>query len=114
MKAFLTLDDIPPETFEPRVRSALAWVIDQYQVSTDQRNGIANDPNRPDDPETIVRLLGQVITVTGECQVHAAWSNSIKHICGHLSGASLGARNFLSASVEGKDKRKSGRELRRA
>ena len=39
---------------------------DQYQVSTDKRNGITNDPNRPDDPEYIVRLLGQVITVSLE------------------------------------------------
>jgi predicted helicase len=39
-------------------------VIDQYQVSTDKRSGITSDPNRPDDPEYIVRLLGQVITVS--------------------------------------------------
>jgi predicted helicase len=45
---------------------ALEWVIDQYQVSTDKRSGITNDPNRPDDPEYIVRLLGQVITVSLE------------------------------------------------
>jgi predicted helicase len=33
---FLTLDGIPPETFAYRLgnRSALEWVIDQYQVST--------------------------------------------------------------------------------
>jgi hypothetical protein len=57
---FLTLDGIPPETFEYRLgnRSALEWVIDQYQVSTDKRSGITNDPNRPDDLEYIVRLLG--------------------------------------------------------
>jgi predicted helicase len=65
---FLTLDGIPPETFEYRLgnRSALEWVIDQYQVSTDKRSGITNDPNRPDDPEYIVRLIGQVITVSLE------------------------------------------------
>ena len=45
---------------------ALEWVIDQYQVSTDKRSGITNDPNRPDDPEYIVRLLGQVVTVSLE------------------------------------------------
>jgi predicted helicase len=67
-KDFLTLDGIPPETFEYRLgnRSALEWVIDQYQVSTDKRSGITNDPNRPDDPEYIVRLLGQIITVSLE------------------------------------------------
>ena len=62
----LTLDGIPPVTFEYRLgnRSALEWVIDQYQMSTDKRGGITKDPNRPDDPEHIVRLLGQVITVS--------------------------------------------------
>jgi predicted helicase len=35
-------------------------------VSTDKRSGITNDPNRPDDPEYIVRLLAQVITVSLE------------------------------------------------
>ena len=47
---------------------ALEWVIDQYQVITDKRSGITNDPNRPDDPEYIVRLLGQVVTVSLETQ----------------------------------------------
>jgi predicted helicase len=65
---FLTLEGIPPETYEYRLgnRSALEWVIDQYQVSTDKRSGITNDPNRPDDPQYIVRLIGQVITVSLE------------------------------------------------
>jgi len=65
---FLMLDGIPPQTFEDRLgnRSALEWVIDQYQVSTDKRSGITNDPNRPEDPEYIVRLLGQVITLSLE------------------------------------------------
>ena len=65
---FLTLRGVPPETYEYRLgnRSALEWVIDQYQVSTDKRSGITNDPNRADDPEYIVRLIGQVITVSLE------------------------------------------------
>ena len=65
---FLTLSAIPPEVFEYRLgnRSALDWVIDQYQVSTDKRSGITNDPNRSDDPQYIVRLIGQVITVSLE------------------------------------------------
>ena len=56
---------IPPETFEYRLgnRSALDWVIDQYQVKTDKRSGIVNDPNRSDDCQYIVRLIGKVITV---------------------------------------------------
>jgi hypothetical protein len=65
---FLTLRAIPMETYEYRLgnRSALEWVVDQYQVSTDKRSGIVNDPNRADDPEYIVRLIGQVVTVSLE------------------------------------------------
>src|SRR5438445_13207775 len=65
---FLILCGIPPETYEYRLgnRSALEWIIDQYQVSTDKRSGITNDPNRSDDPQYIVRLIGQVVTVSCE------------------------------------------------
>ena len=58
----LTLDGIPAETFEYRLgsRSALEWVIDQYQVKGD------SDPNREDDPGYIVRLVGQVVRVSVE------------------------------------------------
>ena len=42
------------------------WVIDQYQVSTDKRSGITSDPNRADDEEYIVRLVGRVVTVSVE------------------------------------------------
>ncbi len=64
----LTLAGIPPEAFEYRLgnRSALEWVIDQYQVSEDKRSGIKSDPNRADDPEYIVRLVGQVVRVSVE------------------------------------------------
>ncbi|MEO7003527.1 MAG: type ISP restriction/modification enzyme, partial [Ktedonobacterales bacterium] len=64
----LTLAGIPQEAFTYRLgnRSALDWVIDQYRTTTDARSGIASDPNRPDDPQYIVRLLGQVITVSME------------------------------------------------
>ena len=65
---FLTLDGIPAEAFAYRLgnRSALEWVIDQYRVKTDKRSGIVNDPNRAEDPEYIVRLIGQVISVSLE------------------------------------------------
>ena len=63
---FLTLAGIPPEVYAYKLgnRSALEWVIDQYQVSIDKRSGIVNDPNNPADPQYIVRLIGQVITVS--------------------------------------------------
>ena len=65
---FLTLDGIPAKVFDYRLgnRSALEWVIDQYRVKTDNRSGIVNDPNREDDEEYIVRLIGKVIAVSLE------------------------------------------------
>jgi len=65
---FLTLGGIPPEVYEYRLgnRSALEWIVDQYQVTIDKRSGITNDPNRADDPEYIVRLIGQVVAVSLE------------------------------------------------
>ncbi len=64
----LTLQGIPERVFDYRLgnRSALEWVIDQYQVKEDKKSGIRSDPNRPDDPEYIVRLVGQVIRVSME------------------------------------------------
>ena len=64
----LTLADIPPECFQYRLgnRSALEWVIDQYQISTDKRSGITSDPNQPDDPEYIARLVGRIVRVSVE------------------------------------------------
>ncbi|MBX3083651.1 MAG: DUF559 domain-containing protein [Anaerolineae bacterium] len=64
----LTLADIPPAVFNYRLgnRSALDWVIDQYQVTTDKRSGITSDPNRDDDERYIVDLVRRVITVSLE------------------------------------------------
>ena len=65
---FLTLDGIPAKAFDYRLgnQSALEWVIDQYRVKTGKRSGIVNDPNRLEDPEYIVRLIGTVIAVSLE------------------------------------------------
>jgi predicted helicase len=65
---FLTLRGIPAEAFEYRLgnRSALDWVIDQYRLTTDPRSKIVNDPNNPDDPQYIVRLIKKVVTVSVE------------------------------------------------
>lgn len=62
----LTLASIPEECFRYRLgnRSALEWVIDQYQVSKDARSGIVSDPNNADDPEYITRLVKQVVAVS--------------------------------------------------
>ncbi len=68
MNPSLMLAGIPPVVFEYRLgnRSALDWVIDQYQKSEDKRSGIESDPNREDDPEYIIRLVGQVVKVSVE------------------------------------------------
>jgi predicted helicase len=65
---FLTLSGIPAEVYDYRLgnRSALEWVIDQYRVTRDEKGKIASDPNRMDDEQYIVRLIGQVITVSLE------------------------------------------------
>jgi predicted helicase len=65
---WLTLEGIPAEVYRYRLgnRSALEWVIDQYHVSKDPRSGITSDPNRADDPQYIVRLIGRVVTVSVE------------------------------------------------
>ena len=62
------MNGIPPEIYDYRLgnRSAQGWVIDQYRVTRDEKGNIANDPNRPDDEQYIVRLIGQVITVSLE------------------------------------------------
>ena len=45
--AGVTLADIPEHAHEYRLgsRSALDWLIDRYQVRTDKKSGIVNDPN---------------------------------------------------------------------
>ena len=65
---FLVLDGIPPKALAYRLgnRSALEWIIDQYRVKEDKRSGIINDPNREDDPQYIVKVIGKVITVSLE------------------------------------------------
>jgi predicted helicase len=51
-------------------RSALAWILDRYQVRTDKASGIVNNPNdwcdEHDDPTYIVDLIKRVTTVSVE------------------------------------------------
>jgi predicted helicase len=64
----LTLTGIPEACFQYKLgsRSALEWIIDQYQVKQGTQDGPASDPNRLDDKEYIVHLVGKVITVSIE------------------------------------------------
>jgi len=77
---FLTLKGIPTDTFDYRLgnRSALEWIVDQYRVKVDKRSGIENDPNRLNDEKYILRLIGQIITVSLETvkivkEIEGAW-----------------------------------------
>ena len=63
----LIIRGIPLRAYEYVVngKSALGWLIDRYQVRTDKKSGIVNDPNGySDDPRYIVDLVERVITVS--------------------------------------------------
>lgn len=68
----VTIAGIPAEADEYMLgsRSALAWLIDRYQVKKDKASGIVNDPNDWADevgnPRYIVDLIGKVTRVAME------------------------------------------------
>ena len=68
----VTITGIPPEADEYMLgpRSALAWIIDRYQVKKDKASGIVNDPNDWADevgnPRYIVDLIAKVTRVAVE------------------------------------------------
>ena len=69
---WITLAGIPDEAHEYAVgpRSALAWLIDRYQVTTDKSSGIVNDPNdwgmEQGQPRYILDLVKRIVTVSIE------------------------------------------------
>lgn len=68
----VTIAGIPAEAEKYMLgsRSAVAWLIDRYQVKTDKASGIVNDPNDWADevgnPRYIVDLIGRVTRVAME------------------------------------------------
>lgn len=65
----LTLEGIPPETFQYVVngKSALEWVMDRYQVKVDKDSRIQNDPNDwSTDPKYVVNLVKRIVRVSVE------------------------------------------------
>ena len=68
----VTISGIPAEADEYMLgsRSAIAWLIDRYQVKKDKASGIINDPNDWADemgnPRYIVDLIGRVTRVAME------------------------------------------------
>ena len=62
----ITIKNIPERAYEYVVngRPAIEWIIDQYQVKTDKKSGITDDPNElSDNPKYILNLFLSVITV---------------------------------------------------
>ena len=63
----IIIKNIPKQAYEYTVngKSAIEWIIDQYQVNTDNDAGITDDPNDfSDNPKYILNLLLSVITVS--------------------------------------------------
>lgn len=61
------LQNIPARAYDYMVngKSAIAWLIDRYRVTTDPKSGIVNDPNDySPDSRYIVDLVERVITVS--------------------------------------------------
>ena len=47
---------------------ALDWIVESYRVKEDARSGLVSDPNRKDEPNFILDLIGKVATVSLETQ----------------------------------------------
>lgn len=63
----ITISDIPIRAYDYVVngRSAIEWIMDQYQVKTDKASQITDDPNDySDDQQYIFKLLLRIITVS--------------------------------------------------
>lgn len=63
----ITIENIPSRAYDYIVngRSAIEWIMDQYQVKTDKASQITDDPNEySDDPQYIFKLLLSIITVS--------------------------------------------------
>jgi len=66
----ITLSGIPLSAYDYIVngKSALEWIIERYQVTTDKASGIKNDPNdwAPDNPRYIIDLIKRIVRVSLE------------------------------------------------
>lgn len=66
----ITIENIPEEAYNYVVngKSAIEWIIERYQVKTDKKSGITNNPNDWSDevgnPKYILDLLLSVISVS--------------------------------------------------
>ena len=68
----IVIDGIPLEAYEYVVngKSALEWVMERYQITTDSKSGITNNPNdwsrEHGDEKYIFNLVLRIITVSIE------------------------------------------------
>lgn len=65
----ITISNIPERAYDYVVngKSAIEWIMDQYQVKTDKKSQITDDPNEySDDLKYIFNLLLRIITVSLE------------------------------------------------
>lgn len=68
----ITISDIPAEAYDYQVngKSALEWIMERYQVTTDAKSGIVNNPNdwskEHGDEKYIFNLVLRIITVSLE------------------------------------------------
>ncbi|CAD0118831.1 protein of unknown function [Streptococcus thermophilus] len=63
----ITISNIPEKAYEYMVngRSAIEWIMDQYQIKTDKKSGITDDPNDySTDEKYIFNLLLRIINVS--------------------------------------------------
>ena len=63
----ITIENIPEKAYQYIVngKSAIEWIMDQYQVKTDKKSGITDDPNDySNDPKYIFNLLLRIINVS--------------------------------------------------
>lgn len=63
----ITIRNIPEKAYQYVVngRSAIEWIMDQYQVKTDKKSGITDDPNDySNDEKYIFNLLLRIINVS--------------------------------------------------
>ncbi len=63
----ITIKNIPEKAYEYVVngRSAIEWIMDQYQVKTDKKSGITDDPNDySTDEKYIFNLLLRIINIS--------------------------------------------------
>lgn len=66
----ITIGNIPAKAYEYVVngKSAIEWIMERYQITTDKASGIVNNPNHwateHDDPKYILRLLLSIINLS--------------------------------------------------